>query len=80
MLNVPVPVTSPSWRTPIARPGSHAVTSMRSVRRIGPTTVTHSNRVPTPRVCSVTKRMISASAIHSTCDSIGSMASQTPFG
>ena len=80
IVNVPVPVTTPSWRTPIERPGTHSVISIRSVSLIGPIAVTHSNRVPTPRVCSVTKRMTSASAIHSTCDSIGSMTLQTRSG
>ena len=50
IVNRPVPVTRPVWRTPIARPGSHSVISIRSVRRIGPTLVTHSKRVPTPSV------------------------------
>ena len=73
-------MTRPSWRTPIDRPGSHSVISIWSVSRIGPTAVTHSNRVPTPRVWSVVKRMISASAIQSTCDSIGSRTRHTSAG
>ena len=52
--------------TPIALPGTHSVISITSVRRKGPTFVSHSKRVPTPLVCVVRKRMPTASAIHST--------------
>ena len=63
---MPVPVTTPVWRTPIASPGRHSVISIWSTRRIGPTFVSHRNRVPTPRVCSVWKRIATASCIQST--------------
>ena len=80
MVNRPVPVTSPAWRTPIVRGGSHSVTSMWSVSRNGPTLVSQTNRVPTPRRCSPSNRIASASVIHSTWRSIGSTACQTSDG
>jgi len=45
----PSPVTRPSWRTPISRPSTQLVTVMRSTVRSGPTRVTQSKVVPTPR-------------------------------
>ena len=53
-------------------PSIHSVTSMRSVRRSGPTRVSTAMRVPTPRRCGPSNRMASASAIQSTWRSIGS--------
>ena len=53
MVNRPVPVTTPAWRTPIVRAGSHSVISMWSVSRSGPTLVSQTKRVPTPRRCVV---------------------------
>lgn len=48
MVKRPVPCTRPTWRIPMARPSDHSVTSMRSVRRKGPTLVSQSKVVPTP--------------------------------
>ena len=73
-VNTPEPVTMPECRTPIERPGSHSVISIRSVNVNGPTLVSHTNLVPTPLVCSPTNRIATASAIQSTWRSIGSSA------
>ena len=73
----PTPRTSPVWRTPIDRPSRHSVTSMRSTRRNGPTLVSLSNVVPTPRRFRDVNRIASASAIHSTCDARSCTSAQT---
>lgn len=78
--NRPVPVTSPTWRTPMARPGRHSVTSMRSTSRMGPTLVSQAKVVPTPERRSDVNRIASASAIHSTCDGMSRRTSQTAPG
>ena len=62
----PRPVTAPRCSMPIARPGVHSVTAMRSVVRSGPTFVTQSKRVPTPRREVLVNVIDSASAIQST--------------
>ncbi len=54
-VNLPLPLTMPSWRTPIARGGSHSVISIRSTIVIGPTRVSHEKTVPIPRCCSLSK-------------------------
>ena len=76
----PVPVTTPTWRTPITCCGTHSVISMRSTSLIGPTLVSQKNVVPTSRVCSPIKRMATASAIQSTWRSTGSTTCQTRCG
>jgi hypothetical protein len=62
----PVPPTTPAWRTPMARPRRHSVTSSTSVSRKGPTRVSTSIVVPTPVRRPDVKRMAAASAIQST--------------
>jgi hypothetical protein len=47
--NAPVPMTTPEWRTPMRRSGSHSVISIRSCSLIGPILVSHTKRVPVPR-------------------------------
>ena len=79
-VNTPLPVTMPMCLTPIALPGTHWVISILSVRRIGPTFVSHKNAVPTPRVCGETKRIATASCIQSTWRSTGSTICQTFSG
>ena len=73
----PLPVTSPVWRTPIVRPSRHSVTSMRSTSLNGPTFVSHSKVVPTPRRRDEVNRIASASAIHSTCEARSCTSSHT---
>ena len=77
---MPVPLTTPSWRTPMLRGGSHSVTVITSVSLIGPTLVSHSNVVPTPRVVAPVNRISTASAIQSTWCSTGSTTDQTSDG
>ena len=76
----PVPVTTPECRTPIASPARHSVTSILSTVLSGPTTVSHSKRVPTPSWRSVTKRMAAASAIQFTWSAMSARRAHTAAG
>lgn len=79
-LKVPVPLTTPSWSTDIARGGSQRVTSIESTRAKGPTRVRHSKVVPLPvRRCDVNV-MEAASAIQRTCEEMSSSAAHTWAG
>lgn len=62
------------------RGGSHAVISIRSVNRNGPTAVSQSKVVPTPEVLSEVNLIATASAIHSGCVSMRSTSAHTAAG
>ncbi len=76
----PAPRTTPVWRMPRIRGGSHSVTTMRSVSRKGPSLVSQSKVAPALERAADVKRMATASSIQRTWVEMSSMAAHTASG